>query len=149
MTSIAFSPLLRLCPLWLAAVILASCSGGFRNGHRPGDIETLDKALVHHLADGVFIRERFEGSSHFYLVETTVDDWRLKPEGLEVEYRGTGEVTAVAGRQPDHYVVAFMTRVPGDGPEATRFQIDASTLERIVDEFDADMTVADIYRRKK
>lgn len=143
------NPIFRLSSLSLTALMLASCGDGFRNGYRPGDIETLGNATVYHLADGVFIQERFEGSPHYYLVETTVADYRLKPEGLEVDFRGAGGGIAVAGRQTDHYVAAFMTRVPGDGPEATRFQIDASTLERIVDEFDADMTVADIYRRKK
>lgn len=140
--------LIRLSALLLSAVILTACGDGFRNDHRPGDIETIDNAVVYHLADGVFIKERFEGSSHYYLVEATVADFRLKPEGLEVDFRGAGKGAVIAERPPSNYVTAVLTLVPEDGPETTRFQIDASSLEKILEEFDADMTTADIYRRK-
>lgn len=133
----------------LTVSLLTGCGGGFRNGHAPGEIETLENATVYHLADGVFIHERHDGSDHYYLVEATAADYALKPEGLEVEFDGNWEGALITKRQPDNYVTAFITLVPNDGPETTRFIVDSLIIEEIIQGFSNATTVEDIYQRKK
>lgn len=133
----------------LAALMLTGCGRDLRNGHAPGDVEFRDNATVYHLADGVFIHERRDGENHYLLLEDTVAGYRLTPEGLEVEFPGNGKRVVIAERQPENYVTAFITLVPADGVEGTRFAVDPSTIETILEQFNAAMTVEEIYQQKE
>jgi len=133
----------------LTVILLTACGDNFRNGHAPGDIEALENATVYHLADGGVIHERHNGSDQYHLVEATTPDYELKPEGLEVEFSGDWKGSAILERQPEDYVSAFITLVPGEGPEGTRFGIDSLIIEEIIEGFSSATTVEEIYQRKK
>ena len=138
--------------LFLPAVIVIGsfgCEhGDFRNGHSPGDVETTGSATVYHLADGVFVEQADNGRKRYYLIESNVAEYTITPTGLDVELRGENAGSYSTSAAPDGYVAAWMTLVPGDGVEVTRFQIEAATLLDSLQDFKT-TTVRDIYNLKK
>lgn len=142
-------PTLSFASLLLTAFLLTGCGGGFRNGHAPGDIERLENTDVYHLADGVFLHERHEGGNFYYLIEETASDYRLTPDGWEVEFGGKSRGAAILERPPENVVAAIITLIPEDGLEATRFPLDRGTLESVVQEFSEATTVGEIYQRRE
>lgn len=139
-----------LLALVLLLLLLPACDrAGLRNGHRPGDVEVTDQARIFHLADAVFIEERrIEGKVHF-LIESTVADYQLTEKGLDVELEGDMAGTYSTTPAPQGYVAAWITRIPGEGPELTRFQLDDATLAALPEDLTAATTVQDIYDLKQ
>ena len=136
--------------LTLFALLLLGCArADFRNGYSPGDVETVDNAKVYHLADGVFVVERKNGSTRYYLIESTVADYELTAQGLDIELKGEKAGTYSTTPAPQGCVAAWITEVEGDGPGVTRFQVDEATIDEFLKGIDGSTTVQDIYRLKQ
>lgn len=140
----------RFSLLAFTTLFLFGCErADFRNGYSPGEVEVIDNAQVFHLADGVFIEERKSGSIVYYLIESTVADYELTKEGLDIELEGEKAGTYSTTPAPEGYVAAWITEVPDEGPGLTRFQIDDATLAELLQELTATTTVQDIYNLKQ
>ena len=140
----------RFYLLALATLLLIGCDGtGFRNGYSPGELEVIGDAKVYHLADGVLIEERKNGIKVYYLIESTVADYQLTAEGLDIELEGEKAETYSTTPAPEGYVAAWITEVPGDGPGVTRFQVENATLAELLQNLTAAVTVREIYNLKK
>lgn len=140
----------RISLIALTTLFWLGCGGAdFRNGYRPGDIETTSTAKVYHLADGVFIVERKSEESAYYLVESTVADYQLTSRGLDIDLEGENAGTYSTAAAPEGYVAAWITEVSGEGPGVTRFEINDATLEELLQNFTAATTVSEIYDLKQ
>lgn len=140
----------RISFLALASLLLLGCDRhDFRNGHKPGEVEVVRAARVYHLADGVFIEERKGGSTVHYLIEDTAADYELTATGLDVVMVGDHAATYSTTPAPAGYVAAWITLIPADGLEITRFEIDPAVLAGLLKKFSAATTVRDIYNLKK
>ena len=140
----------RSCVLALAILALLGCDRtDFRNGYAPGEVETLDNAKVFHLTDGVFVVERKNGSTCYYLIESTVADYELTAQGLDIELKGEKAGTYSTTPAPQGCVAAWITEIEGDGPGMTRFQVDEATIDEFLKGIDGSTTVQDIYRLKQ
>ena len=134
----------------LAALVAFGCErADFRNGYSPGELEVIGDAKVYHLTDGVMIEERRNGSKVYYLIESTVADYELTAEGLNIRLEGEMAGTYSTPPAPEGYVAAWITLVPADGPGVTRFQVDEATLAELIQKFAAAVTVRDVYSLKK
>ncbi|MCS7468993.1 hypothetical protein NZK35_20260 [Stieleria sp. ICT_E10.1] len=134
---------------FVALLALGCEKADFRNGYRPGELEVIGDAMVYHLADGVMIEESRNGSKVYYLIESTVADYELTAEGLEIELEGEKAGTYSTTPAPEGDVAAWITLVAGDGPELTRFHVDAATLAELTQNLAAEMTVRDVYSLKQ
>jgi hypothetical protein len=142
--------LTRLCFLALAILVLLGCDRvDFRNGYAPGEVETIDNAKVYHLADGVFVAESKNGSTCYYLIESTVADYKLTAEGLDIVLEGEKAGTYSTTPAPQGYVAAWITEVEGDGPGVTRLQIEDATIGEFLKGINESTTVQDVYRLKR
>jgi hypothetical protein len=140
----------RISHLALITLFLLGCDRtDFRNGYSPGELEVIGDAKVYHLSDGVFIEERTNVSKIYYLIESTVADYELTAEGLDVELDGDMAGTHSTTPAPGGYVAACITKVPGDGPEFTRFKVDDASLAELLQNHTAAMKVRDIYTLKQ
>ena len=140
----------RFFLLALTILVLLGCDrADFRNGYSPGEVETIGNTKVYHLADGVFIAERKNGSTCYYLIESTVADYELTAQGLDIELEGENAGTYSATPAPRGYVVAWVTEVESEGPGVTRFQINDATVTDLIGKLTASTKVQDIYRLKK
>ena len=140
----------RFSLLALTTLLLVGCErADFRNGYSPGELEVIDDAKVYHLADGVFIEQSRNGNNVYYLIESTVADYELTAEGLDIKLNGEKAGTYSTSPAPEGYVAAWITEVPGDGPGITRFQIDDATLAELLQNLTAATTVRDIYNLKQ
>ena len=140
----------RFSLLVLTILLLLGCDrADFRNGYSPGEVETIGNAKVYHLADGVFIAERQNGSTCYYLIESTVADYRLTAQGLDVVLEGENAGTYSTTPAPRGYVAAWLTEVEGEGPGVTRFQINDAKVTDLIGKLTASTKVQDIYRLKK
>lgn len=140
----------RLSLLALTVLVLIGCDRAeFRNGYSPGEVEAIDNAKVFHLADGVFIEERQNGSIRYYLIESTVADYELTAQGLDIVLEGENAGTYSTTPAPQGYVAAWITEVQGESPGVTRFQIADATVADLIGKLIESTTVQDIYRLKK
>jgi hypothetical protein len=140
----------RLFLLALTTLLLLGCdTTDFRNGYSPGELEVIGDAKVYHLADGVLIEERKNASKVYYLIESTVADYELTAEGLDIELQGEKAGTYSTTPATEGYISAWITEVPADGPGVTRFQVDEATLAELLQNLTAAMTVRDIYNLKQ
>ncbi len=136
--------------LMLSALLLFGCArDGFRNGYSPGDVETVDNAEIYHLADGVLVVARQNGSTCYYLIESTVADYDLTANGLDVILEGDKAATYSTKPAPAGYVAAWITEVEGDGPGVTRFQIEDATISEFLKGITGSTTVRDLYSLKQ
>lgn len=134
----------------LAAFLALGCErADFRNGYSPGELEAIGDAMVYHLADGVMIEERKNGIKVYYLIESTVADYELTAEGLDIKLEGEKAGTYSTTPAPEGYIAAWITLVPVDGPEVTRFHVDEATLAELLQNLTAGMTVRDVYNLKQ
>ena len=83
------------------------------------------------------------------LIESTVADYELTTEGLDIELEGEKAGTYSTTPAPEGYVAAWITEVPDEGPGLTRFQIDDATLAELLQELTATTTVQDICNLKQ
>ena len=140
----------RLSILALTTLLLLGCNrDSFRNGHGPGELEVIQDAKVYHLADGVFIAQRKNGSNVYYLIESTVADYELTAEGLDIELEGEKAGRGSITPAPEGHVAAWLTEIPADGPGVTRFKVDDTRLAELLQNFTATMTARDIYDLKQ
>ena len=114
-----------------------------------GELEAIGDAKVYHLADGVMIEERKNGIKVYYLIESTVADYELTAEGLDIKLEGEKAGTYSTTPAPEGYIAAWITLVPVDGPEVTRFHVDEATLAELLQNLTAGMTVRDVYNLKQ
>ena len=140
----------RFSLLALIILVLLGCDrADFRNGFSPGEVETIDNAKVYHLADGVFIEARKNGSICYYLIESTVADYELTAQGLDIVLEGEKAGTYSTTPAPQGYVAAWITLIAGEGPEATRFSIDDAKVADFIKNLSDSTTVQDLYRLKQ
>jgi hypothetical protein len=130
----------------LLALLLGCARADFRNGYSPGDVETVNNAEVYHLADGVFVVERRNGRPCYYLIESSVADYELTAEGLDIVLEGEMAGTYSTTPAPQGYVAAWITEVEGEGPGVTRFQIEDATIGEFLEGIHSATTVRDVYR---
>ena len=81
----------------------------------------------------------------YYLLESTVADYELTAEGLDVELEGDKAGTYSTTPAPEGYVAAWISEIEGDGPGVTRFQIDDATIGKFLDGINGSTTVLDVY----
>ena len=140
----------RFCLLALAILVLLGCDrADFRNGFAPGEVATIDNAKVYHLADGVFIAQTKDGSNIYYLIESTVADYELTAEGLDIKLDDEKATRGSITPAPEGYVAAWLTEIPADGPGVTRFQVDDTRLAGLLQNLTATTTARDIYNLKQ
>ena len=140
----------RLLILALTTLLLLGCNrDSFRNGHRPGEVEVILDAKVYHLADGVFIAQRKNGSNVYYLIESTVADYEFTAEGLDIKLDDGKATRGSIPPAPEGYVAAWLREIPSDGPGVTRFKVDDTRLAEMLQNFTATMTARDIYDLKQ
>ena len=140
----------RLAILALSTLLLLGCNrDSCRNGHGPGDLEVIQDAKVYHLADGVFIAQRKNGSNVYYLIESTVTDYELTAEGLDIRLDDEKATRGSITPAPEGYVAAWLTEIPADGPGVTRFKVDDTRLAELLQNLTATMTARDIYDLKQ
>lgn len=140
----------RILLLAFTALLVLGCErANFRNGFSPGELEVIGDATVYHLADGVLVEQRRNEQKRYYLIESTAADYRLTAEGLEIELEGKHAGTYSTTSAPEGYIAAWITEVPGDGPGATRFQVDDATLAELLQGSTATTTVRDVYHLKQ
>jgi hypothetical protein len=132
--------------LGLITLLIVGCS----RSHSPGEVETIGKGRVYHLADGILVQERRDGATHYYLIESTKADYEITEEGLKIEMKleGVGWTRVIMHRAPQGYVAAWFSDFHGDGPEATRFGFDDTTFSKFLQKFTPAITVQDIYNLK-
>ena len=142
--------MIRLSLFAFTTLFLLGCDrADFRNGHSPGEIELIDNGRVFHLADGVFIEEKKTEGSVYYLIESTVVDYDLTKAGLDIELGGDKAGSYSTTPAPQGYVAAWISLVPGEGPELTRFRIEDEILAKLLRDFTAATKVRDIYKLKQ
>jgi hypothetical protein len=140
----------RFCLLALAILVLLGCDrADFRSGFVPGEVETIDNAKVYHLADGVFIAQRKDGSNVYYLIESTVADYELTAEGLDIKLDDEKATRGSITPAPEGYVAAWLTEIPPDGPGVTRLKVDDTRLAELLQDLTATTTARDIYNLKQ
>jgi hypothetical protein len=145
------STMTRFCVLLaLAILVLLGCDrADFRKGYAAGEVQTVDNATFYHLADGVFVVERKNGSTFYYLIESTVADYELTAGGLDIKLEGQKEGRYTIAPAPEGYVAAWFTEIPVDGPGVTRFQIDDATIDKFLAAIDGSTTVRDVYQLRQ
>ena len=140
----------RFCLLALAILVLLGCDrADFRKGFAPGEVATIDNAKVYHLADGVFIAQTKDGSNIYFLIESTVADYELTAEGLDIKLDDEKATRCSITPAPEGYVAAWLTEIPADGPGVTRFQVDDTRLAGLLQNLTATTTARDIYNLKQ
>lgn len=142
--------MIRFSLFAFTTLFLLGCDrADLRNGSSPGEVEVIENGKVFHLADGVFIEETKNGGNVYYLIESSVVDYDLTAEGLDIELEGEKAGIYSTTPAPQGYVAAWITLVPGEGPEVTRFRIEDEILAKLLREFTAATTVRDIYNLKQ
>lgn len=132
----------------IALLFFACERPDFRNNYSPGEVEQVGSAKVFHLADGVFIEEKKQEGNIYYLIESTVNNYKLTEEGLDIELTGDKAGTYSTTPAPQGFVAAWLIEVPGDGPGLTRFQVENAKLAGLFQELTPATTVKDIYNLK-
>lgn len=132
----------KFCLLAFANLFLLGCSRtDFRNGHSPGEVEEIDNGKVFHLADGVLIKERRNGDFVYFLIESTVLDYELTEDGLDIEVEGELAGTYSTTPAPQGFVAAWVTEVPGGGFGVTRYRIDEAAIAEVLENLTATTSI--------
>lgn len=105
--------------------------------------------MVFHLADGVLVEERRDGVVHYYLIESTVADYQLTSQGLDVVFEGDISGTFSTEPAPEGYVAAWITQAQDKNPGVTRFKIDDEAIAEFIATISASTTIQDLYNLKE
>lgn len=134
--------------LYLLLICVSACGCG---QSRTDSVSTQTEAgrltQVYELSDGVLIRERYQGTTYFYLVSSEAKGYELVPEGLKVVLNN--QTSGITERPDEGFVFACIETVPGDGLEITRFQVRDNELDEMIDQLDESVSVYDVYRKKE
>ena len=140
----------RFCLLALAFLVLLGCDrADFRNGFAPGEVATIDNAKVYHLADGVFIAQTKDGSNIYFLIESTVADYELTAEGLDIKLDDEKATRCSITPAPGGLRGGMAHGNPRRRSGGYTVQVDDTRLAGLLQNLTATTTARDIYNLKQ